>query len=229
MPFVSIMGDSISTYAGFVPNGHAVFYDDFMQQKNGLRSVYDTWWAKTNQALHAYLCVNNSYSGSKVTGDFFPAASSDHRTGALHTADYIPDLILIYIGFNDFGSGAPIKAKAIQNRFKKDPNFFADAYSLMLSKIKHNYPNAKIVCGTLARTTMAGRNDWCFPESFAGVNFEEYNRAIRQACKKEKCHLADIGALQIRYETLDGTHPTQNGHITLYQAWIHCLSELGLL
>lgn len=71
--FVSILGDSISTYNGFNPHGYAVFYDEEMQKRNGLNSVYDTWWAKVNQELRAYLCVNNSYSGSRVSGMDFPA------------------------------------------------------------------------------------------------------------------------------------------------------------
>lgn len=229
MRLVSIVGDSISTYAGFVPEGYAVYYDYDMQRKNKLDSVYDIWWAKVNQALHAYLCVNNSYSGSKVTGHTFPASSSDLRTSLLHTATDKPNIILIYIGFNDFGNGVPIKAKGLRYIFKRDPNYFMDAYSQMLSKIKCNYPNSKIVCGTLARSTLVSNKNWILPEYFAGVSFEAYNQAIRQVCKKEKVYLADIAALQIQYETLDGTHPTKNGHITLYQAWVHCLATLGLL
>ena len=61
--FVSIVGDSISMYEGYSPNGYKVFYNRTMQIANGLNSVYDTWWAKVDQWLHAYLCVNNSYSG----------------------------------------------------------------------------------------------------------------------------------------------------------------------
>ena len=229
MRFVSIVGDSISTYAGYIPGNYAVFYDYDMQQKNGLTSVYDTWWAKVNQSLHAYLCVNNSYSGSKVTGDTFPAAAAAQRTGGLHTEKYTPDLILIYIGFNDFGNGVPIKAKGFRQYFTHDPACFLDAYSKMLSQIKRNYPDAKIVCGTLVRSALACDMDWKFPECYAGVDFEDYNRAIRQACKKQKCYLADLAALEFRYETLDGSHPTRNGHIALHQAWVRCLSEVGLL
>ena len=58
MRLVSIVGDSISTFEGFNPPGYAVFYDKEMIERNGLRTVYDTWWAKVNQALHAFLCVN---------------------------------------------------------------------------------------------------------------------------------------------------------------------------
>ena len=76
MRMVSIVGDSVSTFEGYNPQGYAVFYDREMQVRNELNSVYDTWWAKVNQALHAFLCVNNSYSGSKVSGKVFPAGES---------------------------------------------------------------------------------------------------------------------------------------------------------
>ena len=91
--FVSILGDSISTYSGFNPEGYAVFYDEEMPLRNGLNSVYDTWWAKDNQELNAFLRVNNSYSGSMVSGDEFPAGCCRERLMHLHTSEYIPDLI----------------------------------------------------------------------------------------------------------------------------------------
>ncbi len=66
MRFVSIVGDSISTYEGFIPDGYELFYNREKQLINGLSDVYDTWWAKVNQFLHAYICVNNSYSGTQT-------------------------------------------------------------------------------------------------------------------------------------------------------------------
>ena len=65
--FVSIVGDSISTYEGYNPDRYKVFYNRTMQMANGLNSAVERCVAKVNQSLHAYLCVNNSYSGSKVT------------------------------------------------------------------------------------------------------------------------------------------------------------------
>lgn len=73
--YVSIIGDSISTYTGYNPAGYAVFYTEENIRNNNLQSVYDTWWAKVNQFLQAFLCVNASYSGSKVSGNIFPAAN----------------------------------------------------------------------------------------------------------------------------------------------------------
>ena len=144
---VSVLGDSISTFEGFNPPGFAVFYDAERQRLNGLNSVYDTWWAKVNQALHAYLCVNNSFSGGKVSGTGFPAAFA--RVEYLSNESYIPDLILLYIGYNDFGYGVKPCKEGIRFGRKKDTAVFEDAYQTMLERIKEHYPSALIVCGTL--------------------------------------------------------------------------------
>lgn len=227
--FVSIVGDSISTFEGYNPDGYKVFYNKTMQMANGLNSVYDTWWAKVNQSLHAYLCVNNSYSGSKVTGNTFPSACSAQRLNFLHNGDMYPDLIVIYIGFNDFGNGVNVRPKGLKALSRKDLSFFINAYEKMIFQIKQNYPNGKIVCGTLMRTFIPTNDSWIFPEYFRGVSFEDYNDAIREASRRQKCCLADTGALNMRYETLDGSHPTVAGHRTLADAWRRCLVSIGLV
>lgn len=224
MKLVSIMGDSISTYAGYNPKGYAVFYDADAQARNGMNSVYDTWWAKVNQVLGAKLCVNGSFSGSRVTGGGFPAACSAQRIAALQRGGYVPDRILIYMGINDFGNGVMPRRKGME-RFccPASPLVFADAYAQMLTGLHRQYPQAEIVCGTLLRTEVRNHPGWAFPESYAGMPLEEYNRAIRRVCKRQRCHLADVGAADIRCETLDGTHPTAKGHTVLFERWIKYL------
>lgn len=214
MRLVSILGDSISTFEGYNPQGYSVFYNEKEQCRNGLRSVCDTWWAKVNQALKAFLCVNNSYSGSRVTGTGFPSASCNERLLHLCTDQYTPDIILVYIGFNDFGNGVKVK----KGFLKKDLLSFEYAYDIMVSTLKNRYPNSTIICGTLMRSTIKKQNDWVFPERYAGMNFSNYNSVIRQICKKRKCFVADLENVMLKYETLDGTHPTAEGHMTIAKA-----------
>ena len=114
MSTVSILGDSISTYEGYNPDGYEVYYDEFMQARSRLTDVNDTWWAMTMHHFGWDLCVNNSYSGCKVSGKAFPAASSEARLLNLKTDDSQPDFILIYIGFNDFGYGVEIGKKNLE-------------------------------------------------------------------------------------------------------------------
>ena len=226
MRLVSILGDSISTFEGYNPPGYSVFYDKEMKEKNGLISVYDTWWAKVIQAFHAYLCMNNSYSGSRVSGDAFPAASSMERTCSLGNGGAYPDIVLVYIGYNDFGNGVRINR---ESPAELDLFSFEDAYRLMLTRIKANYPSTRIICGTLMRTSVKGHQDWTFPESYKGVAFELYNDVIRKIVSECGFDIADLAGKGVSYETLDGSHPTSVGHITLANAWIEALDGLGLV
>ena len=235
--FVSVLGDSISTYSEYNPKGYAVFYDEDMQRRNGLNSVYDTWWSKVNQKLGAYLCVNNSYSGSRVSGQGYPAGCSPERVMNLHTLEHKPDLILIYIGFNDFGYGVPISCMPLNNDGKTNLMFFEDAYHQMLTGVRYFYPNAKIICATLMRTTLKQNKMWHFPERWGGICIDDYNNAIRRAAANCHISLADLAKCKIsfipnfakldqRYETLDGVHPTAKGHQTIADEWIACLSKI---
>ena len=40
---ISILGDSISTFAGYTPKD-SVFYDSYVQWETGVKTVEDTWW-----------------------------------------------------------------------------------------------------------------------------------------------------------------------------------------
>lgn len=211
---VSVLGDSISTYEGYIPPNYKVYYDEDRQKINGLTSVYDTWWAKVNQYLKAYLCVNNSFSGSKVSGEF-PGASSEKRVSALHKMEHYPDVILVYMGTNDFGFGVPLET-------------FAKDYRKMLERLRENYPSARILCATIARSYIQGKPDWKYPEMYGGTALEEYNQAIREAVnERDDIVLMDLPEEGIHYETLDGTHPTRRGHEELAQMWIGCLEKKG--
>ncbi len=191
MKYVTIIGDSISTYEGCNPEDYAVYYDREFQKVNGLKSIEDTWWAKVIHAMDAKLCVNNSYFGSRVSGLVFPAAESDGRLAELSTEQHDPDIILIYIGFNDFGYGVKVRMKDCTD--DPDEESFEEAYDHMLRTIRRKYPDAFIFCATHMRTRVRNRELWEFPEDYAGYEFEQYNNVIREVCHRSelsppKCH-----------------------------------------
>lgn len=222
MKLVSILGDSVSTFQGYNPRGYSVFYDTNMQRVNGLSSVSDTWWARVIRSMNADLCVNNSYSGSKVTGDAFPAAACEERLQNLGRQESQPDYILIYAGFNDFASGTELISSL-------DDYGFEDSYDQVLRTIRQNYPSAKTVCATLMRTRVRGDRSWQFPEYWAGIGLEDYNNVIRWVAQENHCYLADLGRGNDRYETLDGAHPTAQGHREIADNWMKCMNDLGIL
>jgi lysophospholipase L1-like esterase len=193
-----------------------------MQKVNGLNSVSDTWWDMVIKSMHARLCVNNSYSGSRVTGDSFPAAACEERLQNLGTQEAHPDYILIYAGFNDFAGGAELISSL-------DTYGFEDSYDQVLRTIRQNYPSARPVCSTLMRTRVRGNHSWQFPEYWAGIGLEDYNNVIRWVAQENHCDLADLARSNVRYETLDGAHPTAQGHREIAVNWIKCMADLGIL
>ena len=64
---VGILGDSYSTFGGYVPEGYAVYYDTDAGEHYGFVNHVDkTWWMQVIKALDGTLVKNSSYSGSCV-------------------------------------------------------------------------------------------------------------------------------------------------------------------
>ena len=221
---ISIMGDSISTYTDCNPSGYAVFYDHYAASVAKLRSVEDTWWMRVVNALGGNVIANDSFSGSLVSGAWFPAACSPARLDAIRPADAEPDLVLLYIGINDFGYCAPIGN--VETGTAEDETHFYDAYRFMLQGIRKRCPKARIVCGTLLSGGIDARPDLePYVVNELGHHLDEYNEAIRRAAAAEGAEIADLAASGILYDSLDGVHPTLKGHETLANLWLEQLSK----
>ena len=79
---ISILGDSISTFAGYTPKD-SVFYDSYVQWETGVKTVEDTWWMQVIRAFDAELGINNSVAGSMVSGNLSTSAMAEERIQAL--------------------------------------------------------------------------------------------------------------------------------------------------
>lgn len=223
MKIFSILGDSISTFYGFNPQNFSVYYDRDNCRINGLKSEKDTWWGMVIDYYDGRLGINNSYSGSTVSGRYFPAANQFSRLECMKVTQET-QYLLIYMGFNDFGRGVKLHAKKL---CINNIEYFCDAYKKMLINIKKILPNTSIICGTLMKTYIAGKVDWLFPENYNNhVLFEDYNEVIREVCRSNSIALADLATLNVKYETLDGTHPTVVGHKEIAKAWISIVPQL---
>lgn len=229
-PLFSIMGDSISTYAGCNPEGYDVFYEGERKAATGVCSVSDTWWARMIDLLGGRLLSNASFSGSMVEGAGFPAGDSQERVEALGGDGLAPDAIVVFMGINDYGWGgakaqAAAGARAVPAQSRREEaerrvagraeegaiEGFAKAYSSMLLRIRERYPEADIWCCTLCPGRVAGKSVPTFAWKLRGVPLESYNDAIRSAAAEHGCALVDFAAYGLDYDAIDGTHPTKAG------------------
>ncbi|MBQ6163034.1 MAG: SGNH/GDSL hydrolase family protein [Clostridia bacterium] len=226
MKYYSVIGDSISTFEGTMPEGYALYYDKQTQKINGFRGVGDMWWSIVGRELGADLLVNGSWSGGTVVGEY-PGACSETRVSALGKDGTDPDYILLYIGINDCGSCAKLYKDAPD---EQDSACFASAYRLMLSRLKKSYPHAKIFCGTVMRTQRVGDGeDWDLIGILGRGDLEAFNDEIRAAAAEYGCALVDLFATGREYEALDGVHPTAKGHAEIAAAWIDCMKEQKII
>ncbi len=222
----SILGDSISTLDGYsVPDGTA-FY---VGEKKFLSNVFtpeDTWWGKVIARLGGELLVNNSISGSTVCAH--PAyevpfyGCSDERTAALGRGDCTPDVVMVFLGVNDWGHGFHI---APNEDLGGGSYAFASAYTEMLKKLQKNYPQAEIWCFTLPVSTWSGHAYFEFPYCYNGRHIKEYCEAIRTCAEACGCRVIDLYASDTPHDTIDGFHPTANGMQVLADTVLRCLER----
>ena len=99
----SILGDSISTFDGCNPDGFAVYYQGERCEQTSVTSSADTWWSQVIERLGGRLLANSSFSGSLVEGAGFPAGNSQERIDALAEDGVQPDVVIVFMGINDYG------------------------------------------------------------------------------------------------------------------------------
>ena len=233
--YISFLGDSISTYSGYSNNTkynntigeNAVWYPN-SSFTGGNISVEDTWWYQVFSELEYELCVNNSYSGSVVQDK----NTYDLRARNLHNNDKIaPDIIVIYIGINDFhyadynknGIGSYNGVGALP----ATPTNFSEAYGKMLYNIAAKYPQAEIYCCTLLP-------DHKYESD--GINTQgdaliDYNNAIKTIALNMGAKVIDLFTESgladgnINDYTLDGLHPTAEGMDYISQCVIDSIKK----
>ena len=213
---VSILGDSISTYAGYIPEGYACFYPD---ANNDVTDVTQTWWMQMLYNTGMRLLVNGSYSASAVCGDSraenSSAGCSNRRVTDLMGADgSVPDVILVYMGANDFFHSIELGTYSEVATHRTDHFVwnFTEGYELMLQKLQAVYPTSRIYCMTLIES-----NSGDHPRvNENGNTIADYNRRIKEIAAAHglpviDVHNCGIEVYELNQYTSDGTHPNKAG------------------
>lgn len=181
----AFIGDSISTYQDYIPEGYDCFYPYPTADVN---DVNFTWWMQVVNKLGAGLFVNNSYSGSCVSTTNSSATQNDSRLATTVFGEEKPDVIVIYMGSNDCAS------------IYVDLQGFGPAYERMLAKLQVLCPDAEIVVCTLAKTIFYSAEDQA-----------AYNEKIIEAANKYNATLLDLSDADISDHLVDSAHPKTSG------------------
>ncbi len=229
---LSILGASISTYEGTIPEGYSKYYPYTGSAYDGttyrcVKDIHDMYWQKVCDALDMQLLVNNSSSGSYLTtghGNDSMAGCGD-RCISLGLENYNdPDYIVIQLGLNDFNAEVGLGSYNGTQAFPTSTTTFREAYAVMLKKILERYRYATVICGTITNHennfTAVG-----FPEkNDSGVLLSEYNKAIKEIADLFGVKVVDWYSCGITYQNMSnlmqdynsdshyGQHPNKFGH-----------------
>ena len=145
-PTVAVLGDSYSTFEGFIPKENEVwYYAKPNLELTDVAKVEQTWWWQVIKEGGYKMGVINSYSGATVCNTGYDDRDFTDRSFVTRALSLgTPDIILICGGTND--SWAKVKMGRYQyDGWKRaDLYYFRPAMAKMLAEIGQHYPNAEV-------------------------------------------------------------------------------------
>ncbi len=146
-PRVSVLGDSYSTFQGYIPEGNeAWYYTPVDTSRTDVDNVTQTWWWQVINQAGCLIEKNDSYSGATVSyhgydNQDYSARSFITRLPRLGS----PDIILIFGGTNDDWAGAELGEYQYDHFTQADFYTYRPALAYLLQQAKERYPNVKIL------------------------------------------------------------------------------------
>lgn len=144
---VSILGDSYSTYEGFMTpaTNELWYYAKNPEGRTDVTSVRQTWWHQVLRENGWRLCLNNSYSGATISytgydGNDYSARSFNTRMDNLGQ----PDVIFVFGATNDSWAGSPVGDYKYEDISYGDLYQFRPALARMLQWMTDRYVNTEI-------------------------------------------------------------------------------------
>lgn len=162
---VFILGDSYSTFSGFIPDGYDSYYapegPKYAQSNDGqgltdndVTCVSQTWWHDL-VAENGKLLQNNSWSGTTVCntgygGSDFSDVSFVGRIKKLIAEGYFKekrvDTFFLFGGTNDSWFDAPLGEEMDAGWEEKDLFCALPAFSYLVDLLKKHLPDTKFYC-----------------------------------------------------------------------------------
>lgn len=149
-PSVSILGDSYSTFEGYLsPSSNSIWYfADPQRDLTDVEDVTETWWHLLISEGGYRLERNNSFSGSTVCNTGYKGADYTDRSFITRMDDLgSPDVIFIFGATNDSWANVPLGEvpASVAHPSAEELYSFRPALAYMLSHMQKRYPNTRII------------------------------------------------------------------------------------
>ena len=150
-----ILGDSYSTFEGFIPQGYKAYYTTAEKEETDVNQVEQTWWHQLLAETDATLLKNCSYSGTTICNTGYDGKDSKSvsfvaRFDKLLAENYFYEnkinTFFLFGGTNDSWANSPIGELMYSDWEKEDLFSVLPAFCYLIHKICINLPDAKVFC-----------------------------------------------------------------------------------
>ena len=145
---VSVLGDSYSTFQGYIPEGNETwYYTPTDTSLTDVDNVTQTWWWQVINQAGCLIEKIDSYSGATVSYHGYDNQDYSERSFITRLPRLgSPDVIFIFGGTNDAWAGAELGDYQYDNFSRSDLYTYRPALACLLQQAKERYPNVKIFC-----------------------------------------------------------------------------------
>lgn len=227
---LSVLGDSISAFAGEIPAGYQAYYTG---SNAGVTNANQMWYNVLCRETGMQKLVIDAISGSGVTQledashSSLTPMSAASRCENLGTESADPDIVIIAGGVNDFTyaqSAQGLPGSWDDTQAPVSGRSFSDQYAIMIKQVMNKYPMARIVCLSTWFTMRGGKTGYTNFHNVNGIRHTqyEYNQAIEDVCRKMHVPYIDMSNIGINYNNMyptyavdsstEPTHPNAAGH-----------------
>lgn len=144
-PTVAVLGDSYSTFDGYIPAENQTYYNTSDWAKTGVTDVKQTWWWQVVKEGGFKLGTNDSYSGATVSYSGYNDEDYSDRSFITRLPRLgNPDIILIFGGINDNWADVPMGEYKYEGFKRADMYTYRSALACLLKSAGERYPNVKL-------------------------------------------------------------------------------------
>ena len=149
----SVLGDSYSTYAGFIPSGNVTWYPtsapgEGLGLQNDVDSVKQCWWHLFANEVRCTLIQNESWSGACICYDSYGSGATDGKTKSfVQRVSKVgkSDLIIIEGGTNDSWAGASMGNYKYSDWNESDFETYRPSLAYVLNYAQEHNPGSTII------------------------------------------------------------------------------------
>ncbi len=149
-----ILGDSYSTFEGYIPADCAAWYHPDEDPKTDVHKVSDTWWHQFAESTDANLLLNSSFSGTTICRTGYEGVDSTEKCFIGRLEKLIRDgwfeknkvdTFIIFGGTNDNWANSPLGECMYSDWKEQDLFSVFPAFCYLLNRVKNILPESEIL------------------------------------------------------------------------------------